>query len=647
MTTITKVIETMPTAPSRSQAPDVFIANADATLGAMNTFVSDVNTWSGQVNQVAAEVNNYTNSASTSANTATTKANEAAASAQSANGAAGAAKWVSGTTYAEGTVAWSPTNFLSYRRKVAGAGTTDPVNDTTNWVQIQTDYNNGINPTAIAQSINLTKATSGSNGIAVANDADINVGTGDFTLHWEGSLPDWTPDATQYLVYKYAAGFGFVLSILAGGTVRLQIGNGAGLPTYSSTAPNTFADGTYHKISISITRESVSTAGSVTIYADAVVLGASIPITAGTPVTCDTTTSIYILGADTLRSTGQAKFAILYNRALSAAEVLDLCRICRNGVAFADKGASQTAVYTSDFSAGVDGWSAQRSTGTGNIDAVSDGTTSKDDVYRNYASSVANSHKFYYNELFIPNKRYRVTFNYYIPSGQTNTNGVKLKITNSTEGNEQQLASFTTTGSWTTASLELTTSFDTTSLFLQHIKNGVVYLTAGADSPTDDLIYIRDMIIMPIGATLELTPECIQPAPGQWLDASGNGNHAMQPATGSSLMRPQRTGEVRWTNTWAGTHEAQFICGVNQAVLPSENIRIESITMRCSATGVNVTLGDNVNASRWVASVALATYLDATVANRNHDGTNRKIVIDPDAIFTGSITTTIKYIILD
>src|SRR3972149_10065958 len=133
MTTITKVITTMPTAPSRSQTPDVFITNADTTLGAMNTFVSDVNTWSGQTNQVAAEVNN-------NASTATTKAAEASASAQSANGAAGAAVWVSGTTYAIGDVRWSPLTYLSYRRKTSGAGTTDPSADGANWAAVQTKY---------------------------------------------------------------------------------------------------------------------------------------------------------------------------------------------------------------------------------------------------------------------------------------------------------------------------------------------------------------------------------------------------------------------------------------------------------------------------------------------------------------------------
>lgn len=45
-------------------------------------------------------------------------------------------KWISGTTYAIGDVTWSPITFYAYRRKTAGAGTTDPSSDTTNWISI-------------------------------------------------------------------------------------------------------------------------------------------------------------------------------------------------------------------------------------------------------------------------------------------------------------------------------------------------------------------------------------------------------------------------------------------------------------------------------------------------------------------------------
>lgn len=42
-------------------------------------------------------------------------------------------KWVSGTTYSLDTIVWSPISFLTYIRIVAGAGTTDPSADSTNW----------------------------------------------------------------------------------------------------------------------------------------------------------------------------------------------------------------------------------------------------------------------------------------------------------------------------------------------------------------------------------------------------------------------------------------------------------------------------------------------------------------------------------
>jgi hypothetical protein len=44
--------------------------------------------------------------------------------------------WVSGTTYALGVCVYSPINSQTYRRIVAGAGTTDPSLDSTNWTQI-------------------------------------------------------------------------------------------------------------------------------------------------------------------------------------------------------------------------------------------------------------------------------------------------------------------------------------------------------------------------------------------------------------------------------------------------------------------------------------------------------------------------------
>lgn len=50
--------------------------------------------------------------------------------------------WVSGTSYTAGQVRYSPADFLSYRRKTNGAGTTDPSMDATNW-ELQTNTSIG------------------------------------------------------------------------------------------------------------------------------------------------------------------------------------------------------------------------------------------------------------------------------------------------------------------------------------------------------------------------------------------------------------------------------------------------------------------------------------------------------------------------
>jgi len=111
-------ITALPTPPSR-QDPANFNDRADAFLGALPQFQTEANTLQTDVNskQVAAA----------------TSATNAAASELAAANTADAVIWVSGTTYTVGQNRFSPINFLTYRRKTAGAGTTDPSLDSTNW----------------------------------------------------------------------------------------------------------------------------------------------------------------------------------------------------------------------------------------------------------------------------------------------------------------------------------------------------------------------------------------------------------------------------------------------------------------------------------------------------------------------------------
>jgi len=108
-------ITALPTPPSR-QDPTNFNDRADSFLGALPTFQS-------QANALSTEVNN--------------RADTVEASSTAVLAATNITKWVSGTTYTQGAVVWSPVNGLGYRRITAsGSGTTDPSSDTTNYKQV-------------------------------------------------------------------------------------------------------------------------------------------------------------------------------------------------------------------------------------------------------------------------------------------------------------------------------------------------------------------------------------------------------------------------------------------------------------------------------------------------------------------------------
>lgn len=102
-------ISALPTPPSRSDSPDTFATQADALLGALPQLVTEINAESDAINARIEQVGNIDQQA---------------------------VMWVSGTTYALGVAVWSPLTLQTYRRKVAGAGATDPSIDDTNWQPI-------------------------------------------------------------------------------------------------------------------------------------------------------------------------------------------------------------------------------------------------------------------------------------------------------------------------------------------------------------------------------------------------------------------------------------------------------------------------------------------------------------------------------
>lgn len=150
-------ISALPTPPSR-QDPTNFNDRADAFLGALPLFQSEANALQTNVN--TSEVN---------------AVNSAAAVLAATN----IVKWVSGTTYANGAVVWSPINGLGYRRITAsGSGTTDPSADSTNYKQV-----NGTGDVSTSGNQTIAGVKTFSNGIvgnvtgSVTGNVSGNAGT--------------------------------------------------------------------------------------------------------------------------------------------------------------------------------------------------------------------------------------------------------------------------------------------------------------------------------------------------------------------------------------------------------------------------------------------------------------------------------------
>ena len=219
--------------------------------------------------------------------------------------------------------------------------------------------------------------------------------------------------------------------------------------------------------------------------------------TGGTaPAWSDTITSTNLfIGQSTGTSnifSGRIFRAVVFNRALSAADVVELITI---GVNPADQWGSQTAAYTSDFSAGSNGWSSTRATETGNVDGI----LGVDNTLRVVVDGTASNTHYAYNPSvpgMVAGKRYKVGFDYYIPVANSLVNGVQLSQLT-------QLSNITpvlnVTGAWTTVSPVEFTTFGSR-LDLLAVASG----STSFNGNSTDQFYLVNMVLTRIGAIVDL-----------------------------------------------------------------------------------------------------------------------------------------------
>lgn len=96
--------------------------------------------------------------------------------------------WVSGTTYALGKTVRSPSDHQRYVRVVAGAGTTDPANDATNW---RPDGGRPIK--SIQRGVATVNSTGGTGNITISA-----VNTAKTEVRFLGAKPIYGPGDSNY-----------------------------------------------------------------------------------------------------------------------------------------------------------------------------------------------------------------------------------------------------------------------------------------------------------------------------------------------------------------------------------------------------------------------------------------------------------------
>lgn len=155
---MTTLIDQLPLpVPSRTD-PANFSVRADNFLGELPDFATQINALATELNAIGTQVEANKTAAQTSETNAQASAFAAAGSANNAALNTGAALWVSGNSYSIGALVYSPLTSRTYRRKVAGAGTTDPSLDATNWAPVILEVTTGY-PTC-KPSLNLDFANS-------------------------------------------------------------------------------------------------------------------------------------------------------------------------------------------------------------------------------------------------------------------------------------------------------------------------------------------------------------------------------------------------------------------------------------------------------------------------------------------------------
>jgi hypothetical protein len=300
--------------------------------------------------------------------------------------------------------------------------------------------------------------------------------------------------------------------------------------------------------------------------------------------------------ADTQVLNGAMRGPYVENRALTAAEVLALYE---TGAPPASdfNSASNTAFYTSNFSAGVDSWGTDTGRSvTGNVDSING---SNDWLKMEVTSGPV--YLYGYTDIILSpylGKRVRATVTIFNPTGS----GLTHFLVGSNGGS-------VTTGAAMVVACAENTQVTSTVEFIHQGASHRMYIMGCAEDgsgvvlATGKLFYAKAVSIYAIG--LLLAPESNAPGNGYLLNSAPGVAHSpiVLPATGVSFALPDtRTNRIRGTSATSGN---ELLLGATY-LLPAES-QILAVRARSRAGTPTVRVGNASAGEQIVADVALST----------------------------------------
>ncbi|MFA7709562.1 MAG: LamG domain-containing protein [Candidatus Neomarinimicrobiota bacterium] len=370
----------------------------------------------------------------------------------------------------------------------------------------------------------------GSSYIEIQNDDDLNVGTGDFSI-----LFTFKPSSivgTQYICNKEASGVGYGV-LIDGASLYIRFDDGT-TDVSGLIAEDVFIADTVYDVAVTFDRD-----GNATAYINGESAGTKAISSASLTLSNNGNFRIGSSVAGTDFFSGEVFRSRLFNLVSTQPEVQEFAA---GNLPYKYKGASQTAIYASsgDF---TDDWTIG-----GGAEANVASYNGKSDVYQFTVDGASSAH--HNNKSGFPiNKAYRLDFSYYIPSGQSNVDGVY--VSNGVATN------YTTTDAWTDVSVNFVSNAETKIRFYASDGGVLSFQDAGAD----DVFYIHGVSITQIGAVLDLNPENI--FDNIWYDSSGN-----------NLYVTNHGATVQYE--LADTYDAKFFLGGMSEVIPPQGLYYEA-----------------------------------------------------------------------